>query len=135
MAIKKTKSLTNTDIKVLNHAVDLAIAGKLDEAEKDFLKLYKKYPENYKILGNLGKLYLEKNQFSKAKKFLDDSLKIEPKDPVTWANKGSLEANIGNHTKAIEFFDKALKIEPKDEFTLLEKANSLYVIKEKPEKH
>ncbi len=80
--------------------------GKLNEAEKLYLKILSNSPNDPNILQLTGTLYLQKNEVNLSKEYLIKSLNLDPNNSSTLNNLGNLEKKLGNYDKAVEFFQK-----------------------------
>ncbi len=93
----------------MNNDLDRAIAlhkmGKLDEAEKLYLRIIETDKNNFTILQLLGTLYLQKKNFNLSEKFLLKSLKYDQLNPGTINNLGILKKNTNDFEKALEYFE------------------------------
>lgn len=117
-------------INKINEALYFHKNNQLDKAEKIYLELINNYQENNnsEILGLLGVLYLQKNNFSKAKHYLQNSFRLNENNPSTVNNLGLLEKRNSNYEKAIYYFDLNIK---KNNFldSYINKLNLLFEIK------
>jgi len=98
-------------INKINEALYFHKNNQLDKAEKIYLELINNYQENNnsEILGLLGVLYLQKDNFSKAKHYLQNSFRLNKNNPSTVNNLGLLEKRNSNYEKAIYYFDLNIK--------------------------
>jgi len=90
-------------------------------------KALKLYPKNHEAWGFLGRYYLEHKEYPKAKKYLQDSLKANPKNFFLRNQLGSLLENIGDLIGARRAYQTTISQRPQDGYAL----NRLKVIEEK----
>lgn len=80
-----------------NRAVELSKRGQLDEALKLFSEALDEKPDDANIHFNIALVYIKKENYKKAIKFLEKSLKIQPCDDnlrelgVCYIKQGQLE--------------------------------------------
>ena len=90
----------------------LGMSGKYDEAEKIYLRVIKKDPDNSTAHNELGIVYFKQNRFEEAIKEYKTAIKIEPKKFFAYSSLGTLYRNIGNYKLAIENYQESLKLNP-----------------------
>jgi Flp pilus assembly protein TadD len=90
-----------------------ALQGKkVDDAEKHFqkaLKLYEKYPEAYRML---GEAYLEQQDFRKAETALRRSIELQPKFAAAYVDLGAVLNQTKDYTGAEQALKKGLELSP-----------------------
>ncbi|MGC8834845.1 MAG: tetratricopeptide repeat protein, partial [Armatimonadota bacterium] len=67
--------------KYINRGLALAAAGKLAEAEAEYLRAVKLDPSSGAAYANLGTLYARRKQFDKAEQALRKAAELMPNDP------------------------------------------------------
>lgn len=102
-----------TDIKAqINIALQLHQAGNLVEAEKLYLEILAKYPNDGNALNLLGFLKIENEQSDAAVHYLEKAIKIYPDFFDACFNLGLAYKNNNQLDEAIKAYEKALSIEP-----------------------
>ncbi|MCK5701376.1 MAG: tetratricopeptide repeat protein, partial [Cyclobacteriaceae bacterium] len=96
--------------------------NKLEEAEAEFLKLTDIAPDEALGFANLGLVYLRMDKYENALKQLDESVRLDPKDPNIRLIR-SKAFDLNNETdKAIKELEETLKFAPDDARTLYQLA-------------
>ncbi|WP_449438798.1 tetratricopeptide repeat protein [Pedobacter steynii] len=89
------------------------MAGKLPEAEKNYLKLCEKQPQNLPTLFSLARINIRRGNDEKAKAYYLDILKIDSTNFTVYKQLASLDK--GEMSKAkIDYLQKANAINPID---------------------
>lgn len=107
-----TKALTQK-------AILLSVKGKLNEALKIFKAIVEKEPNNYFALNNLGKAYIDVNQFDQAITTFKKALVINPSFWMAENNLADAYKRNGNYEQAEKLLKKVL-----NNFSNLELANA-----------
>ena len=94
----------------LRYAVDLAAAGKLDQAEEYYRKSLKGESWNVQALGGLGELLIAKGQFEEAQKVLADAVRLEKRDRDLWRMYAEALKNLAKLPEAADAIGKAIAI-------------------------
>jgi len=89
------------------------MAGKLPEAEKNYLKLLEKQPQSLPVLFSLANINLRRGQDEKAKNYYMDILKIDSTNFTVYKQLASLNKGEMNLAK-IDYLQKANAINPTD---------------------
>jgi len=89
------------------------MAGKLPEAEKNYLKLLEKQPQSLPVLFSLANINLRKGQDEKAKNYYMDILKIDSTNFTVYKQLASLSKGEMNVAK-VDYLEKANAINPTD---------------------
>lgn len=89
------------------------MAGKLPEAEKNYLKLHEKQPQSLPVLFSLATINLRRGQDEKAKGYYMDILKIDSTNFTVFKQLASLNKGEMNLAK-IDYLQKANAINPTD---------------------
>ncbi len=126
-------SLTSTEEGSHNHdlwshlqalfaqALHLQESGCGPEAEKIYLDLSLRLPQNPIVALNLGNLYLEQGLFEAAESQFLRALELEPQQALAWYNLGRLQQQRGALAAAEQAYLRALTLAP----GLAQAANSL----------
>ena len=92
--------------------------NKLDEAEKEFLKLIDLAPDEALGYANLGLVYLRKADYEKAEKYLKEAIDVEDKDPGTRLILAKVYEFTDREEQALEVLEENLKLDPENLKTL-----------------
>ena len=87
--------------------------GKINEAEKIFIKALFYDPKSTSLLSNLGEIYRKKGKFEKSKEILLKALKIDQNHKYTLYSLGKLTLNLSYHNEAIKYFERLCEIDNK----------------------
>ena len=71
-------------------------------------------PFNARIHFELGSLYLQTNQLRKARESLEESLRIEPRQPNAHAKLAQVNAQLGDGVGVVQQMLKAFEVDPRD---------------------
>lgn len=88
-------------------------AIRYDEAEKVFLEVLKRAPEEPRASFNLGDIYLTRKDAKKALPFLETAAQAFPNEFDTRFALGHAYSELGNYEKAIEELQTAVKLNDK----------------------
>jgi Flp pilus assembly protein TadD/peroxiredoxin len=97
--------------------------GYLQQAEESFLEVVAGKPDNPDAYYNLGTLSLRRNDFSAARSYLEQALKLRPNYPEAWNNLGMMAAQKGDAEDAIQDFKQSLLLRPRYAIALLNLGN------------
>lgn len=97
--------------------------GYLQQAEESFLEVVAAKPDNPDAYYNLGTLSLRRNDFSAARTYLEQALKLRPNYPEAWNNLGMMAAQKGDADDAIQDFKQSLLLRPRYAIALLNLGN------------
>jgi tetratricopeptide (TPR) repeat protein len=87
--------------------------GRLPEAETSYRRALAIDAADYKTWNNLAALLLNAlNQPAEAAQCLAQALKLEPNNPLGWANLASVHGRLDRHVEALECADRALALDP-----------------------
>ncbi len=107
------------DVLYITFAYIEYLKGDATRAEGIYLEYLKHDHNNYRVLYNLGTLYLEQGRTDLAKINLEKAIKIAPSDSFDYAEISNNLAIIylaeGDKLKARSLFEQALKIKPYEE--------------------
>ena len=95
----------------LKEAFNFHIQGRLDEAEKLYLQLLKKTPDDSELLNLTGLLKLRKNQPEDALSFFKKAFEINPNSFEIRFNLALAYKKNNETDKAVELYKKALEID------------------------
>jgi len=107
---------------------------KYDEAIAIYEKGLKKFPNNAKILSNLGFTLRRRKREPESVKAYEKAIGLNPNHILTLNNAGSLYLQQGEVQKALAHFDKAIKINPFYDRPLFHKGKFLRKSKESGKK-
>ena len=95
-----------------NAGLELANAGKYEEAIVEYQKALEKDPEQANILGNMADAYakLEKNEEALA--YYQKAIKASPDEAAFYTNIGVLLSRMGKNKESQEAFKKAAELNP-----------------------
>ena len=105
------------------YGVALFQHGYLKQATDSFLEVVAAKPDNPDAYYNLGTLSLRQNDFSAARNYLKQTLKLRPDYPEAWNNLGMMAAQQGNADEAIQSFKQSLALRPGYAIALLNLGN------------
>jgi tetratricopeptide (TPR) repeat protein len=87
--------------------------GRLPEAETSYRRALALDAKDYKTWNNLAALLLNAlNQPDEAVQCLAQALKLEPNNPLGWANLASVHGQLDRHVEALECAERALVLDP-----------------------
>lgn len=84
----------------------------VDQAAAPLLANLNQNPDNFDSIVKLANLYYDGQQYTKAVKYYEHALKIQPKNPDVLTDFGTSLWYMGDADKAINEFQTALKYEP-----------------------
>ena len=102
--------------KELNFALSCIQNNNLSDAISTYLKILQEYKDNFEANSNLGMLYAQNNDLEKAEKYLNNAIKIDPKNPYVLNNFASILIRLGRNNESIEYSQNAINI--KKDFSL-----------------
>lgn len=105
-----SKSAAVDELMQYREAITLLNENELDQAENLFLTIASSHPELAGPWANLGLIYIKKENYNKAKKYLDKSLKQNEKLPQALNLSGFAEQQRGNIKQAKEFYLRAISV-------------------------
>jgi Flp pilus assembly protein TadD len=89
-----------------------SVAGKPQEAMKDYLKATEKDPKRAQSAQLLFNEYIRQNRLDDARKMLDDSIQKNPSNSAALSVRGTLYLKQGKTDVAMKDFEKALQLDP-----------------------
>ncbi|TGK42180.1 tetratricopeptide repeat protein [Leptospira andrefontaineae] len=108
------------------YGATLYFSGKIDEAEKQFLKCIELDPKAQKALSMLGAIYAEKRQPAKAKNYFLKALEIDPEDLRANYSLAGLYFNEGELANSQKYFEICYKLDPENYATVSYLIENLY---------
>jgi tetratricopeptide (TPR) repeat protein len=115
---------------VLQSLYDQAMAahrqGKLDEAERSYLRILTTEPGNNQVRYSLGMLRAQQGRPHEALDLIRSALTATPNSPEMLWNHGNLLLRIGRYAEALASFDRALIYEPDNPSLLLGRGEGLH---------
>ncbi|MDO8637611.1 MAG: tetratricopeptide repeat protein, partial [Dehalococcoidia bacterium] len=106
-----------------NRGIDLANAGKYDEAIAEYTKAIAIDPKYANAYANRGIAYNNKKQYDMAIIDLSKAIELDTKNADAWNNKGVALQKLGRPAEAIEYYNGALQIDPSHEYAKSNKAS------------
>jgi Flp pilus assembly protein TadD/peroxiredoxin len=97
--------------------------GYLEPAEASFKQVIAAKPESPEAYYNLGTLYLRRNAFPDARKYLEQTVKLRPEYAEAWNNLGMVAAHDNQPDEAVRNFQQALQQRPTYTIALLNLGN------------
>jgi Flp pilus assembly protein TadD/peroxiredoxin len=97
--------------------------GYPEQAEESFAQVVAAKPDDPEAYYNLGTLNLQKNNFPRARQYLEETLKLKPNHPEAWNNLGMMAAQEGHAEEAIQDFQQSLALRPDYGIALLNLGN------------
>ena len=94
------------------HAVALQQAGKLAEAAALYRMLLARFPDNPRLLNNLGAVVLRLGDVASSIGLLERTLKIQPEQPLALLNLGIGFQNLNRADQALASFERAIALNP-----------------------
>jgi len=112
MKFKKHNEPTPKQSKMIQSAVALHQAGKLEVAEAQYRKLLNFLPSHVTLLTNLGTIALQKGQLEDGVRIIGRSLKINPNQPSALNNCGVALRDLNRLDEALASYDRAIVLQP-----------------------
>ncbi len=103
-----------TNFGMMNKADEAFSENNFVEAEKWYVKAAATAPNNAKIYGRLGAIYLEQKNYYDAKEAFLVAVKLDSKKPSPHINLGLAYLGLKDYFKAEKTFAAALKMDPKN---------------------
>ena len=95
-----------------NQALALHQAGRLAEAEKNYLQVLKAQPNHFDSLRLLGAIYHQRGDHAEAIRQYDAALKINPKAASALSNRGVALLELKRFDEALASYDEAIALKP-----------------------
>jgi predicted O-linked N-acetylglucosamine transferase (SPINDLY family) len=109
----------------LDAAVALHRAGALDEAERVYVALIERNPDDFDALRLRGTVRMQKGDLTAALEWLNASLRLHPDQPDALVNRGSTYLKLGDVHAALRDYDAALALVPTHLDGLLNRGRAL----------
>lgn len=107
-----------------NKTLVLLNAGQIEQAEKIIYAAYTRFPKNSYVLGNMGHLFLAKNNPKEALKYFDKALRFDYQEKLL-INRAKAYIGLRQWSEAISDADRVLKINPKSSDAFFVKAKAI----------
>ncbi|NCN24980.1 hypothetical protein CO101_00170 [Candidatus Berkelbacteria bacterium CG_4_9_14_3_um_filter_39_23] len=101
---------------MLGHADSLLKQGKIQQAEKIYIDLATKFPNEPKIYSRLGVIYLKQKNYADARDCFLQSLKYDDTEAPRHYNLAMAYIGMNSPEKAKVSLKKALSLDPKDKY-------------------
>jgi predicted O-linked N-acetylglucosamine transferase (SPINDLY family) len=109
---KKQIAIKPKQLEMIQKAVALHQAGRLDEAEAAYRKVLGAIPAHPDLLTNLAAVVLQKGKLEEGLQLLSRSLAIAPNQPIAWHNRGNALKDLQRPAEAVGCYDKAISCNP-----------------------
>jgi GWxTD domain-containing protein len=86
-----------------------------DEALGLLLPLEERFRDRYEVIAGLGYAYYFKQEYSRARDFLERAAGLRPPDTALWNALGDSYRELGEHEKAIGAYRRSLELDPSQE--------------------
>ena len=117
--VERSKSIISSRTLGLAYLED----NRLEEAEKEFLKLIELAPEEALGYANLGIVYMRMGKYEQSQEYLKKAVEINPEDPDIRLNLAKVYDLLDNEEASREELEKTIEIDP-------EHVQSLYSLAE-----
>ena len=84
----------------------------MDQAEKLYTARIEKNKDDFDAFATRGMIRFEKDQYEKALADLAESIRLQPRIPVTFNNRGVVLKSMGRYPEALVNLDAAIKLHP-----------------------
>lgn len=101
----------NREDVLFDEADKLFKAGKLEEAERSYLKIATANPQNVKVYNRLGIIYMEKKNFRDAKEAFIEAIRLDPKKASRHYNLAMAQVELREYRNAVESLQHALSLD------------------------
>ena len=110
------ESAISKDAKIAYAYIGLARSldnlGKIERAELTFSKAIEFFPNNWKLIGDIGIFYFKKGLYKKAKGYFLKLTQLSPNNDYAYWNLAAAEYALGNIEAAISITKEAISIRP-----------------------
>jgi tetratricopeptide (TPR) repeat protein len=96
----------------LQSAVQLHLAGKLDQARKVYEQVLADEPNNANALNLLGLASWQTGQHARAAELLHKAIAIDASQSAFYANLAAAQRGLGQFDEAMENYDRAIRLQP-----------------------
>ena len=97
---------------VFNLAAKNHQEGKIDVAQDLYNQILKIYPNHSQTLNNIAIIFINSQEYQKAKKFYEKSIEINPNYADAHNNLGLTYVNLKDYQKARKCYEKAIELNP-----------------------
>ena len=97
---------------LLEEAIALHRNGRLDDAERLYLKILAKTPRNFKARHLLGVVRAQTGRTDEALADMEEALSINPGDPEALLNRANVLKVLGRPLEALAEYERALAVNP-----------------------
>jgi protein O-GlcNAc transferase len=104
-------------------------AGRLAEAEQNYLQILKAQPNQFDCLHLLGVIFYQRGNHAEAVRQIDIALKINPKVASAHNNRGNALKELKRFDEALASYDKALALKPDYAEAFYNRGNALLELK------
>lgn len=110
-------------------AIALHQAGKLPEAACIYRDLLNAFPDDIQLLTMLGTINLQIGNFEAGTRFLEQSVKIDPQQPLAWFYLGIGFMRLKLYDAALDSYERAIAIKPDFADAYCNRANTFLELK------
>ncbi len=115
-AKEKKNEPAKLDSMILKHADSLLTQGKIEQAEKIYIDLATKFPNEPKIYSRLGVIYLKQKNYADGRDCFLQSLKYDDTEAPRHYNLAMAYIGMNSPEKAKVSLKKAISIDPKEKY-------------------
>jgi len=119
-------SLSESQLRRVQEALQLQSKGDLIEAEAAFSALLEESAHCYEALYSLGVIANQRGDPGTALSYLERARSVQPTNPMAHFSAGTVQQTLGLFEDAIASFDMALSIEPKYKDAMVNKCSVLH---------
>jgi tetratricopeptide (TPR) repeat protein len=112
-----------------SQALALHQAGRLAEAEKNYLQVLKAQPNHFGSLHFLGVIYHQWGNHAEAVRQIDVALRIDPKAAFAHNNRGLALQGLKRLDEAVASYDRAIALKPDHAEAFNNRGNALQALK------
>src|SRR5262249_54055458 len=112
-----------------SQALALHQAGRLAEAEQNYLQTLKAQPDQFDRLHLLGVIFSQRGNHAEAVRQIDVALEINPKAASAHTNRGNALQALKRFDEALASYDKALALKPDFAEAFNNRGNALQALK------
>lgn len=110
--IRSNASMPSPAAPELELAVKAHFSGQLDEAERAYLSILERFPDDPRATHLLGLVYFNRGQLEPALPLLQKSLQLAPDVPEFHNNVALFCRSVGRPTDAVAHLQKAIQLDP-----------------------
>lgn len=104
-----TTDSAQLDIEI-EKAYSLALSGQLEEAKQAYSNLLERHPDDPRILGTLGAIFLRLGNLVKARQLIEESLRFDPNQTKPLVNLSAILFNLGELAGALDAIDRVIAL-------------------------